>query len=762
MQRSPVARLPVEVTTYVGRGAEIREVKGLLGTAPLVTLTGPGGVGKTRLALQVANSARASFGDDVVFVALADLREPSLLANTVADRLGLGDRSSRTPVEVVIDHLRNARLLLILDNCEHIVEACAKFVDAVLSQCPGVVVLATSRQSLGVAGEHVVPVTPLEVPELGETVAALDRYDAVRLFVDRATAVVPSFAITDEDVDDVIRLCRSLDGLPLAIELAAVRLRSLSARQLADRLNKRFTLLTRTSRSMPSRHETLEALIDWSYQLCTDQERLLWARVSVFAGSFHLDAAESVCCGDGLDRDSLIDVLDSLIDKSILLREEDHGRVRFRMLETVRQFGEARLLAAGEMDRLRRRHRDWCAGVAARFAKQWFGPGQMDLIYEVDDEHANLRQAFDFCASDPDETVVGLRMLTDINEYWILRGLMTEGRMWCAKLADLTPGDSPELAGALWTAAFFTLVQHDTVAYEAGLARAARVAERIGDDSALAYLDHVRGYSALMGNDGEASAELFNRSRTALRAQGDTAGELWSTFNYGLALALTGDLESGRTVMQECIDKYAAIGEVSWRCWAIWSLSAAEYLHGEYDRALEEGLRVLRLQREVGHRVILAFSLTVLAGCATHRGELRRAARLLGAATTVWQLVGASLNNYVAFSEPMQRDIVVVTEGLGVETAAAEFMVGARLPTDTAVSYALGEDVTHAEAAEPVAVLTRREMQVAELVAQGMTNRDIAKTLVISLRTAETHIDHIRTKLGFSNRAQIAAWVAGL
>ncbi|MBC6448722.1 LuxR family transcriptional regulator [Actinokineospora sp. HBU206404] len=746
------------MTTYVGRGTEIREVKRLLGVAPLVTLTGPGGVGKTRLALRVAAAVRPSFGDDVVFVGLAELHEPKLLVNTVADRLGLGDRSTRAPIDLVVDHLRARRLLLVLDNCEHLVEASAGLVEAILTSCPDVVVLATSRQSLGVAGEHVLPVQPLAVPEPGESVAAMEKYDAVRLFLDRATAVVPSFTITEDDVEDVIRLCRALDGLPLAIELAAVRLRSLSARQLADRLNKRFTLLTQANRSAPSRHETLATLIDWSHQLCTEQERLLWARAAVFTGGFDLEAAETACCGDGLDRDELLDVLDGLIDKSILLREEHHGLVRFRMLETVRQYGEERLRANGELDRMRRRHRDWCAGLTEQFAAEWFSPAKLDRI---DFEHANLRQALDYCVGGAAEALVGLRMVTDIKEYWVIRGLLTEGRMWCARLVGVAPGDSEPRAAAGWVDAFLALIQGDIPAYESTLAGAAEVAERIGDDSARAYVDHIRAYHALMGNDGEQAAELFHRATNAFREMGDLSGELWSRFNYGLAVSLTGDLDTGRAVMRDCVDRYTELGEVSWRCWALWSLSAAEYLAGQYEQALEAGLAVLRLQRRYGDRAVMAFALTVLAGCSTHLGELRRAARLLGAATTVWNSVGASPTNYTAFVEPMQRDIVLVTEGLGAETAAAEFTTGAALPNDTAISYALREDISREvpEAAE--APLTKREMEVAELVAKGMTNREIAKSLVISLRTAETHIDHIRTKLGFSNRTQIAAWVAG-
>jgi non-specific serine/threonine protein kinase len=752
----------VEVTTYVGRQNEILEARRLLGTSSLVSLIGPGGVGKTRLALRVAAGARASFGDDVVFVSLAELREPELLVNTVADRLGLGDRSARRRIDLLVDQLRDRRLLLVLDNCEHLVEACAWFVDTLLTSCPDLVVLATSRQSLGVEGERVLPVPPLTVPEPGQSPHELGQYDAVRMFIDRAAAVVPSFAITDDNVEDVIRLCRALDGLPLAIELAAVRLRSLSVRQLADRLNKRFTLLIGGRRRGPSHHLTFQALIDWSYELCTDAERLLWARASVFSGSFDLDAAEQVCSGDGLDRASVLDVIDGLIDKSILLREEDQGVARYRMLETMRQYGEDKSRESGDLARMRRRHRDWCLELTTRFEAEWFGPDQVVWLNRLRLEHANFRGAMEFCTSDADEAVIGLRLADNIKEFWIQGGLSTEGRIWLTRLLDAAPLDAPDRAAALWIYAFLALLQGDMPAYESALAQAALAAEATGDDKARAFVNHVRAYAALMGDRGAESTRLFDAATETFRAQGDRASELWSTYNYGLAVALAGDLDRAREVLRDCTEQYVAQGEVFWRSWALWSRGAAEYLYGDMTAATDAVLEVLRLQQSVGDRTVTAFALTVAAGCATHSGQSRRAARLLGAANTVWKSIGSEPMSYVAFVEPMKRDVELVTGDIGVEAAGAEFLVGAALSTDDALSYALGEELAteSAVAAEPTEAspLTRREAEIAELVAQGMTNREIADRLVIARRTAETHVDHIMTKLGFTSRAQIAAW----
>ncbi|SDC41265.1 ATP-binding protein [Actinokineospora iranica] len=753
--------LSTEMTSYVGRAAEISEVKRLLGVSALVTVTGPGGVGKTRLAAQVAAAARAAFDDNVVCVGLAELREPELVVNTVADHLGLGDRS-RSPIELVIEHLRERRMLLVLDNCEHLIEPCARLAHALLSSCPELVVLATSRQSLGVAGERVRPLAPLAVPEPGEQAAGVERHDSVRLFLDRATAVVPSFTITRNNVEDVIRLCRALDGLPLAIELAAVRLRSLSVRQLADRLDQRFTLLNRGRRWAPSRHETLRALVDWSHELCDGREQLLWARASVFSGSFDMDAAEEVCSGDGLDRDAVLDVIDALIDKSVLVREEHHGTARYRMLGTLRQHGEDRLRETGELTRTQRRHRDRYLELTRRFAAESLGPDQVRWLDRLTVEHPNLRRALDFCARDPAEAAVGLPMIPAVKEYWMVRGLNTEGRIWLDRLVKAAPVDAPGRADALWMHALLALVQGDRPAFAATLAAAAQTADATGDVRARAYVHHVSGYEALMDADGPAAVDRFGTAAEMLRAHGDLGGELWATHNLGLAISIAGDPERCRRVLRDCVAACVARGEVVHRSWALWSLAACEYLFGDIETAQAHALEVLRLQQRFDARTITAFTLATLAGCATHAGDLRRAARLFGAAAALWRSLGSSPSNYPAFDEPVRAATAVVVAGLGDGEALAEFAAGAALGFADAVSYALGESAEENEhmVAPRDDPLTKRERQIAELVAQGMTNREIAGRLVIGPRTAESHVERIRTKLGFTNRAQIAAWVA--
>lgn len=743
-------RTGAEATTYVGRERELDEAKRLLGSSSLVTLTGPGGVGKTRLALRVAAAARAAFRDDVVFVPLGDLTEPELLVSTVAVHLGLGDRSTRPAVDLIVDALRSRRMLIVLDNCEHLVDACAALVGTLVSSCPDIVVLTTSRQSLGIASERQLPVPPLATPA------------AIRLFVDRATAVVPSFVVTDENRDDVEQLCGQLDGLPLAIELAAVRLRSLSVQQLTERLHRQFALLTGGARGAPTRHETLRSLIDWSHDLCTEPERLLWARASTFSGSFDLDAAEAVCSGGGLDPPAVLDVVDGLLDKSVLLREEDNGVVRYRMLETVRQYGADRLRAAGDERQLKRRHRDWCASLVERVARQWLGPDQVAVIDLLRRDHANLRAALDFCVSDSAEAVVGLHMAPRFKEYWMIRGHNTEARLWLGKLLEVARDGAPGRAHALWMYAFFSLVQGDMPAYEARLAEAAEVADRTKDELARAYVFHVRGYEALIGDDMPTATHYFGTAMKMFRDQQDLGGELWSQYNYGHAVALGSDLQRGLEILRSCVDTCTERGEVFWRSWALWSQASAEYLQGDVDRATQLSQDLLRLQLRVDDRGLIAFALTVLAGCMAKSGQPKRSARLFGCATTVWQSMGASPARYEAFAGPMAEHIEHVTQDLGLEPTVAEFTAGAAMSTEAALAYAIGDEQPDVDEPEQRVsdVLTNREAEIAALVADGLTNREIAQKLVIARRTAETHVERILTKLGFTNRTQIAAWFA--
>lgn len=386
--------LPTAYTTFVGRRRDIAEIRRRLADVRLLTLTGVGGVGKTRLALEVAAAARKGFADGVWLVDLAPVQDPATVAEVTATALGMPDLSARPAVEQLAAYLAERQCLILLDNCEHLVDACAALADALLSAAPGLRVLATSRQTLDLAGEHVFTVAPLSVPD-----------EAVELLRDRAAAHRPEFDVTDANRAAVTRLCTRLDGLPLAIELAAARLRTLTVDQVTDRLEDRFALLTGGSRAARPRQRTLRALIDWSYELCTPAERLLWNRLSVFAGGFGLDAAEGVCADaadamvEGISRADVLDLLDRLVAQSVVLITEREGQPRYWLLETIRQYGAEKLAESGEGDRVRVLHRDFHRGLAERIADGWYGPGQEEGLARLRAEHGNLRIALE--QSDP-------------------------------------------------------------------------------------------------------------------------------------------------------------------------------------------------------------------------------------------------------------------------------------------------------------------------------------------------------------------------
>src|SRR5215472_3350934 len=423
--------LPAELTSFVGRRGELAEVRRLLAGSRLVTLTGIGGVGKTRLALRAAAGVRRAFRDGVWLVRLDQLRDEALVAQAVAAALGLQDRAGYAPAASLAEYLAGRQLLLVLDNCEHLVDAVAELAGLLLRAAAGLRVLATSREALTIDGETVLAVPPLPVPPPGRrlTAAELTRFPAVGLFAERAAQVVPGFAVTEANAAAVAGICRRVDGLPLAIELAAARLPVLSAQQIDERLGDRLGLLTRGGRARPARQQTLRASIEWSWELCSRAERLVWARCSVFAGGFELDAAEGVCADDRLAAGRVLDLLAGLAGKSILIAGYREGVARYRLPEPLREFGQERLCESGEETALRRRHRDWHEQLARRVDVDWLSPQMTEWAPRLFREHANVQAAQDFCQAEPGEAEAGLRIALHVWPYYYwLAGHLSEGR----------------------------------------------------------------------------------------------------------------------------------------------------------------------------------------------------------------------------------------------------------------------------------------------------------------------------------------------
>ena len=746
-----VAGLAPAVTSCVGRRAETAEVRARLDDSRIVTLTGPGGIGKTRLAGEVAQAAVGRFADGGAFVELAELRDGALVPNRVADRLGLHEGPNRSVRQGVLDHLRDRNLLLVLDNCEHLVGACAEFVAEVVRECPGVTVLTTSRQSLGVPGECVVGVPPLVVP--AEGAEAPEESDAVRLFADRAAAAGTGFRLSAANAGDVADVCRRLDGVPLAIELAAARVRTLSPRQLAERLRQRLGALGTGPRTAPERQRTLRAAVVWSHELCSKAEQELWARASVFAGSFDLEAAEAVCAGPDGDPHRVLDLVDGLLDKSVLLREDHGDTVRFRLLETLREFGAERLAEAGETEWAARAHRDWIDRLTARADAEWAGPAQLTWIGRLRLEQANIRAALDWSAADPAEAGAALRIACRVAEHWTLLGLNSEARGWLDRALAAAPPDQPERPLALATAALYSLWHSDVQIASARLAEAEKAAAP-GDVPLAAFITYVRALEAMIRLDPRC-AELAAAAGDAFQKLGDVRRELHPRYIQGVALAYLGDLETSRRVLHRAIELSRACGDHYYRGIVLAGLVQAEVQFGDADAAERAAREALQATTKIGSRFQLAYRLDGLAWTAARRGDHERAATLFGAAATVWEAVGSSAE--VAVVLPHLRFKESARLALGEERFAAAFAAGRGMGEERATRFALGED----EPARPASgdVLTKREREVADLVASGLSNKDIAAKLVISRRTADTHVQHILAKLGFRSRAQIASWV---
>ena len=553
--RGSLGNLPAEVTSFIGRRHEVSGVRRLLATSRLVTLTGPGGVGKTRLAQRVSLEMRRAFPDGVWLVELAELRDPALVAVTVAEALGVREGSVSPDAPGLATFLMDQQALLVLDNCEQIVGACADLAETLLRTCPELRILVTSRQALRIAGEATLTVQPLPVPD-PETTTTLDdlgRYESATLLIDRATAVLPGFTLTEQNAATVARLCHALEGIPLAIELAAARLRVLSLEQILDRLTDRYRLLTTGTRNAPARQQTLRALIDWSWDLCSEPERTLWARLSVFSGGLELDTAEAVCSGGDLSAESILDLIASLVDKSVLMRTGDGERVRYRLLEVIREYGAARLADAGEQEELGRRHCEWYARLAARGDAHWVSPDQAGMMQRLRHEQSNLRVALEYAVTaGPPE--LALRFAADLESHWFVRGFLSEGRHWLDRALAMPAPQHWTRVKALRVAAWIAVVQGDRSRAETLLAEARALNEMLPPSVERAYIPVVQGNIAMFSGDHEAALPLFEEALARFRASGARSGEMWTLAALGLTRGLAYEPSRGYADLLACRD----------------------------------------------------------------------------------------------------------------------------------------------------------------------------------------------------------------
>ncbi len=739
--------VPAPITSFVGRRDELDEICLLLGEGRLITLSGVGGVGKTRLAQQAAAELAAGFPDGVWLVELAALADPALLPHTIVDSLGISQRSARNPMTTLIEFLRRRRVLLILDNCEHLLDRTAGVVDELLRAADRLHVVTTSRQRLGVTGEILLRIDPLEIPV------------AARLFAERAATVVPGFVVDASNVDAVTRVCQRLEGIPLALELAAVRLRVLTVTDLAARLEDRFALLVEGGRTAPARHRTLRATVDWSHDLCTPAEQLLWARLAIFTGSFDLAAAEVVCSDAELPREAILDTLAGLIDKSIVNAEQGATRARFRLLETVREYGLARLTELGAEQLLRERHRDCYLQLIGAACAEWFGPEQRTWCDRLRMEQPNLRAAFDFSLAAKDEAEAGLLLVGRPWFLWVCLYL-AEGRHWLDRAVDSTTGSSVARLRALATAGYIASLQGDRAAADELLTASDAGQAMSPDPETACYTHHVRGVYALFFGDAEQCGRALTEALdeySQVPAPEDL--RMVARIQLGLSRIFLGEVAEASALFEECRARCEAAGEEWLLSYALYGLGLARFAESDLSAAAEYVHQSLQIKRVFGDSLGLAMALDLAAWIRAEQGANAPAATLLGAAAHLWQTFGAELfgsSHWLAYRHRCETRTRAAL-GSAYETA---FELGAGLSIDDAVAYVLGMDTDrHAGATTPATGLTRREWEVALLIAKGLANRTIAGELRVSQRTAETHVQHILTKLGFSSRAQIANWV---
>lgn len=756
-----VGNLPAEMSSFVDRRSERTEIKRLLSTARLVTVTGAGGVGKTRTTLRVAAEVRKDFTGGAWLVELGALPDGKLLPAVVAEGLGLRDQTSRRCETVLAEYLARQRLLLVLDGCEHLVEPCAVLVHMLLRAAPGLRVLVTSRQALGVYGEHLFPLAPLPVPPEGRWEQTAEPNPGVELFLERAQAVERRFTLSEENRVAVGQLCRRLDGIPLAIELAAGRMRTLSVQEIVSRLDDRFQLLTGGSRGRPARHKTLRTAIGWSYQLCSPDERLLWALTSVFPDDFDLTAVREVCTDDELPACEVLDLVSGLVDKSILLRDDHPSDARYRLLDTLRDYGLLRLRQWRSEVLTRGRHRDYYLRLARQCEAEWCGPDQIVWYRRIFAEQANMWAALEFCLSDPKELQKGLELAAALTPLSIASGAMREGRHYFDRILalDLDPG--PALTHALVMCAWLAMVQGDLDAAEARLEECRPHVDDRRDAATAGWMAFVAGAVALFRGDPAAAVTLGRRSAELHAHGGDPAlGFVEGLTLQSMALAMSGDFDQAAARIEELRELCERYGEQWMRSYTDYFRAMVALGRGEFDAAATHARDALQVKRQLRDGLGVALLLDLLAAADVARGRAERAARLLGSAGRLWPVIGTPQLSSPGLEAARQECERQAREQLGDRYEAA-VLAGADLDLDAAVAFALDEQPS-AVTRKPVgwAPLTRREREIAEFVADGMTNQEIATRLVISRRTADSHVHHILTKLGLANRAQIATWVA--
>lgn len=753
-----VGNLSTAQTTFIGRERLVARAVKLLDDVALLTFTGVGGVGKTRLAHHLAVTVAPQYPDGAWLVDLSQLTDSRLLDQTIAQALRITDNARVDGLTALIDHLGHKRLLLVLDNCEHLATAVGPLVRTLLSRpdLGNLQVITTSRQPLAIPGERIVDVPPLDAggdPESSTTIP-----EALQLLIHRALTI--ERPIQPESMAAARQLCQRLDGIPLAIELAAGRLRTMSPEDILDRLTDRFKLLAAgASYYEQTYHQTLQMAVDWTYDLCSLPQQILWQRLSVFPGAFDLEAAEAVCTGESIAADDVINLIDALVRQSALTPPTHHaGTTRLRLLDTIREYGLLKLRAGGgDEEVLRLKHAEHFRGRAAAGVVEYFGPREPEVLNDLGTNMANLRAAMEYFLGKPDLALAGLEVAVSLSRarLWFFAGMLREGRYWLRRGLQAHPADPSFLqVAALGLAAWIALCQGDSAAARQLVDEcydAASVVE--GADGSVPVLLAEGTYAMLA--DGKAEAiTILARARDVAHATGDRGEEFLAGLFSGFAAGYFGTSEEALPWAAMVLAE-AEASEARWCIsWAQWNHGLADLRHGDQHRAAEMFRSALHHQRAMGDQWGPAWSLEGLAWVSAALGYYHRSAVLFGGAARQQERTVVELPGLAGFREEHTTGVSLVKKSIGDTAFKSSFARGYRMPYQDLVDYALAPQPEDAPS-----VLTAREFEIARLVADGQGNKQIAATLHLSTRTVENHILSARNKLGLDNRLLLGRWV---